>query len=484
MARPYLESQADGAEDPQTRRVYQSAVYLMDILDRVPVHVIPCIEGRLAERRQLRRRQLLRLDPPGGVELHAGLAVTGPGLGLDHPPPGPGGGGRRAPRHPRGHEPGRADPGRVHRPAATSSPRPARRSRASPTGTRGALPASNPRPPGASRTHDALCRFAPRDRCGGRRDRHLRRARPSGGAGTADRVEWARLHDDARGIAAALQARGVGPGVHVGILGPTTRAAGHHDPGDLPGRRHGGLAAAADAARIDRGVRRADPTAHRQRRRRARGRRPRPRAVPRPATGRRAASCCSTSSYARARAAAPGRGRDRPTTPSASTILQFTSGSTAAPKGVMLPDRCVGANIDAIIAGAQITPRRPRGVVAPALPRHGAHRVADDADAARASSWCSVRRRTSSPRRRPGWSGSPSTAARSPRAPTSPTRSRRARLRRAGALDLSSWRLALNGAETVDPSAVEAFCAAAAPFGFDAARRVPGVRHGRSDARR
>ena len=47
MARPYLESQVDGAEDPQTRRVYQSAVYLMDVLDRVPVHVIPCIEGRI-----------------------------------------------------------------------------------------------------------------------------------------------------------------------------------------------------------------------------------------------------------------------------------------------------------------------------------------------------------------------------------------------------------------------------------------------------
>ena len=45
MARPYLESQADEAADPQTRKVYQSAVYLMDILDRVPVHVIPCIEG-------------------------------------------------------------------------------------------------------------------------------------------------------------------------------------------------------------------------------------------------------------------------------------------------------------------------------------------------------------------------------------------------------------------------------------------------------
>src|SRR3954452_10852702 len=46
----------------------------------------------------------------------------------------------------------------------------------------------------------------------------------AGDAGPADRVEWARLHDDARGIAAALQARGVGPGVHVGVLGPPPRA--------------------------------------------------------------------------------------------------------------------------------------------------------------------------------------------------------------------------------------------------------------------
>jgi fatty-acyl-CoA synthase len=46
-------------------------------------------------------------------------------------------------------------------------------------------------------------------------------------------------------------------------------------------------------------------------------------------------------------------------------------------------------------------------------------------------------------------------------------------LRRAGELDLSSWRLALNGAETVDPHAVEAFCAAAAPFGFDARAAYP-----------
>ena len=46
--RPYLEAGARGemSNEPQTIRVYRSALYLMDVLHRVPVHVIPCIEGR------------------------------------------------------------------------------------------------------------------------------------------------------------------------------------------------------------------------------------------------------------------------------------------------------------------------------------------------------------------------------------------------------------------------------------------------------
>lgn len=36
-------------------------------------------------------------------------------------------------------------------------------------------------------------------------------------------VPWAEVHDDARAMAAALQARGVVPGDHVAVLGPTTR---------------------------------------------------------------------------------------------------------------------------------------------------------------------------------------------------------------------------------------------------------------------
>jgi fatty-acyl-CoA synthase len=46
-------------------------------------------------------------------------------------------------------------------------------------------------------------------------------------------------------------------------------------------------------------------------------------------------------------------------------------------------------------------------------------------------------------------------------------------LRRQSGLDLSSWRLALNGAEPVDPAAVEAFCAAATPHGFDPKAAFP-----------
>jgi nitroreductase len=42
----YLAAAAAAAEDPQTKRVYQGAVYLSENLHRVPVFVIPCIERR------------------------------------------------------------------------------------------------------------------------------------------------------------------------------------------------------------------------------------------------------------------------------------------------------------------------------------------------------------------------------------------------------------------------------------------------------
>jgi nitroreductase len=47
FGRRYLSAGAAADVDAQTGRVLDSASYLVDVLDRVPVHVIPCIEGRV-----------------------------------------------------------------------------------------------------------------------------------------------------------------------------------------------------------------------------------------------------------------------------------------------------------------------------------------------------------------------------------------------------------------------------------------------------
>ena len=43
----YLAYAVDTESDPQTKRVYQSAMSLTDTLAQVPVHVIPCLEQRI-----------------------------------------------------------------------------------------------------------------------------------------------------------------------------------------------------------------------------------------------------------------------------------------------------------------------------------------------------------------------------------------------------------------------------------------------------
>lgn len=43
----YLAYAADNATDPQTQRVYQSAMSLTETLGQVPVHVIPCLTQRI-----------------------------------------------------------------------------------------------------------------------------------------------------------------------------------------------------------------------------------------------------------------------------------------------------------------------------------------------------------------------------------------------------------------------------------------------------
>lgn len=43
----YLRKAAAAGGDPQDKRVVESALHLVEVLERVPVHVIPCIEGRV-----------------------------------------------------------------------------------------------------------------------------------------------------------------------------------------------------------------------------------------------------------------------------------------------------------------------------------------------------------------------------------------------------------------------------------------------------
>ena len=43
----YLTQAAATATDPQTKRVYQSALSLTTTLAQVPVHVIPCLDNRI-----------------------------------------------------------------------------------------------------------------------------------------------------------------------------------------------------------------------------------------------------------------------------------------------------------------------------------------------------------------------------------------------------------------------------------------------------
>ena len=277
----------------------------------------------------------------------------------------------------------------------------------------------------------------------------------------AVRVPWGQLHEEARAMAAALQARGVSPGDHVALLGPTTRplvtaiqaswlAGATVVVLPLP-MRLGSLdefvaqtrarMASADitlcvvdpdlAAFIEPAP--GDP----------------PMALLPDLAGHRAES------YIEAKVG-----------PDDLAVLQFTSGSTSDPKGVMLPHRVILANLDGAAAAARLDP--DDDVCVSWLPLYhdmgliglltlpmitGTELVLGApqdflASPIRWMRWISDYGGTATA----GPNFSYALAARA--------------LNRSEQLDLSRWRVALNGAEPVNPATVAAFQDAAARHGY------------------
>jgi len=75
----YLAHAAASTIDPQTRRVYQGALGLTETLAKVPVHVIPCLEGRFDSSNQLATASAWASIIPAGWSFQ--LALRSRGLG-------------------------------------------------------------------------------------------------------------------------------------------------------------------------------------------------------------------------------------------------------------------------------------------------------------------------------------------------------------------------------------------------------------------
>jgi fatty-acyl-CoA synthase len=279
------------------------------------------------------------------------------------------------------------------------------------------------------------------------------------GAGPPERVEWGRLHEEARGAAAALQARGVGAGDHVAILGPTTKAL----VVAIQATWLAGAAAVVLPLPMRMGsieefvtqtwgrIRGADSTLLLADPELAPFIEPQPGDPP------------VVLLDALHGQAAYERPKDDP---GALAVLQFTSGATADPKGVMLPQRAIVANLDAAAEAGRL---QDDDVFVSWLPLYhdmgfigmltlpmisGRDLVLAPpqeflASPSRWMEWMSEYGGTISA----GPNFSFALAARS--------------LRRMPELDLSRWRLALSGAEPVDPGTMQAFCEAGARHGLD-----------------
>jgi fatty-acyl-CoA synthase len=285
-------------------------------------------------------------------------------------------------------------------------------------------------------------------------------------------ISWRQIHDEARVVGAALQARGLGPGDHVAILGPTSRSLitiirGCWMAGcasmvlPLP-MRMGSLDAFIESTRSR--IRHGDAKL----------------VLIDPLLADFYAAAAGDPPIEPMSAVLPGApgqvSGERLEVPTYDAerlvILQYTSGSTSEPKGVMIPDRVLTANIDACCEAAQLGPSE---VMVSWLPLYHDMGLVGFLSIPMTRGVDLVQAAPQDFLAHPGnwmqwisdWKG---TATAGPN--FSWVLATRA-LKRAKDLDLSTLTLALSGAEPVDPDAVEAFVAAAEPFGFRAGSVFP-----------
>lgn len=277
-------------------------------------------------------------------------------------------------------------------------------------------------------------------------------------------VSWREIHDEARAVAATLQARGIVPGDHVALLGPTSRSL-------ITAVRGCWLAGAASMV-LPLPMRMASLDAF------VEGTRARIRhgeaklvliddqladfyasAPGDPPIESLANVVSGPKTVSGERLELPGDDPER------LVILQYTSGSTSEPKGVMIPDRVLTANVDASCEAAELDADE---VMVSWLPLYHDMGLVGFLSVPMLNGVQLVQAAPQDFMAHPGhwmqwvsdWRG---TATAGPNfAWVLATRA----LKRASNLDLSSLTLALSGAEPVDPAAVEAFVSAAAPFGF------------------
>jgi len=163
--------------------------------------------------------------------------------------------------------------------------------------------------------------------------------------------------------------------------------------------------------------------------------------------------------------------------PEANAILQFTSGSTSDPKGVVLPHRAVCANLDAIEEAAELEP--DEDVLVSWLPLYHDMGLVGLLSLAMSTGTRLVlgapQDFLAAPARWMRWmSEYGGTATAGPNfSYVLATRALRRAAKDGEQLDLSTLRVVLNGAEPIDPRTVEDFVAAGAPFGMPPGSAFP-----------